>query len=488
MSFRRFLFFFTLALVFVMAARLPLDSDLFWHLRAGEQTLADARPLTVDVFSHTRAGETWVNHSWLSQVWLYLTWKMGGWFALSLWTGALAAIGMGFIYLCMDDAPLLLRPFVIIFGALVAAPVWVARPQLTSLVLFAFLLWYLRRWQQGRRAPLWVLLPLFVLWSNLHGGYPLGLMLIGVVLGGALIERILGRDALPWARWRSLAVAGLLSWLVVAINPNTWHMWLIPFQTVGMTTLQQYISEWASPDFHDFSQQPFIWLLLGTMMAMGFSRRRTSGADALGVAMFAYLGLTARRNFGPFALITMPVLARHLGDVIGQILERLPKEMRTRLEAAAQTLNAEPARRESAFRVGVLILLWGVAIFKGYAVTLPVQVESALEENYPTAAVAWIQENQPPGNLFNEYNWGGYLIWDLRAYPVAVDGRTDLYGDEILTQYVQVQSAQDGWAHILDDWDVNLVLVSPNTPLTAALAESGWQQAYADEVATVWIR
>jgi hypothetical protein len=136
----------------------------------------------------------------------------------------------------------------------------------------------------------------------------------------------------------------------------------------------------------------------------------------------------------------------------------------------------------------VLILLWGVAIFKGYAVTLPVQVESALEENYPTAAVAWIQENQPPGHLFNEYNWGGYLIWDLRAYPVAVDGRTDLYGDEILTQYVQVQSAQDGWAHILDDWGVNLVLVSPNTPLTAALAESGWKQTYANEVATVWIR
>ena len=490
MTFRRFLFLFTLGLVFLMAARLPMDSDMFWHLRAGEQTLVDGQPLTVDVFSHTRAGETWVNHSWLSQVWLYLTWALGGWFALSLWTSALAALGMGFIFLRMeeDGAPLLLLPFVVILGALVAAPVWVTRPQLTSLTLFAFLIWYLHRWQRGRRAPLWVLPPLFVLWSNLHGGYPLGLMLIGVILGGAVIDRILGREGLPWARWRSLALWGALGWLVVAINPNTWQMWLIPFQTVGMRVLQQFIAEWASPDFHKFGQQPFIWLLLGTMAAMAFSRKQASGAQVLGVAMFTYLGLTARRNCGPFALITMPVLAVHLGDVLAQIFDRLPAGVRTRLEAAAQPLKAEPTRRESAFRAGVLILLWGAALLKGYAATRPDLVTEAIHEGYPAGAVVWIEANQPAGNLFNEYNWGGYLIWSLRDYPVAVDGRTDLYGDEILTQYMQARAAQPGWESILDDWNVNLVLLSPNAPLATALAQDGWRQAYADEISTVWIR
>ncbi len=488
MDFKRFLFLITLIFIFLMAARTPVDSDLFWHLRAGEQTLADARPLTVDAFSHTRAGERWVNHSWLTQVWLYLVWKAGTWFALSLWVAALAALGMAFVWLSMETVSALLRPFVIILGALVAAPVWTARPQLVSLTLFAFLMWYLRRWERGAPAPLWLLPPLFALWGNLHGGYPLGLLLVGVTLGGALLDRLLGQTALPWARWRALAVWSGLGGLAVALNPNTWRMWLIPFQTVGVGVLQQFISEWASPDFHQLSQQPFLWLLLALLGALAFSRREARGAEVLGAALFAYLGLSARRNFGPFALVTMPVLARHLGDVLARMWARLPAGARTRFEAEAVSLEAQPTRRESAFRIGVLILLGSVALLKGYAVTRPAFVASAIEARYPAGAVAWMRENHPSGSLFNEYNWGGYLVWALPEYPVAVDGRTDLFGDEILQRYLDTRAARPGWEATLEDWDVNVVLLSPDAPLNMVLDEAGWREVYRDDVAAVWTR
>ncbi len=480
----KFLFLLTLTFVLAMAARTPVDSDLFWHLRAGEQTLTDGRPLTVDTFSHTRAGTPWVNHSWLGQVTLALTWRAGGWFGLSLWMGLLAAIGMGFIFAGMD-APVLLRPFVLILASVVAAPVWTPRPQLLSLTLFAFLWWYLRRWEAGQRAPLWVLPPLFALWGNLHGGYPLGLLLIGVFLGGALLDRLLQREALAWRRWRTLAAWGALSGTAVVLNPNTWHMWLIPFQTVGVGVLQNFISEWASPDFHQLAQQPFAWLLLATLMALGLSRKPATGFEVLSVTLFAWMGLTARRNFGPFALTAAPVLARHLGDVLTQMGAGLPERVRTGLEGGLRSLEAAPPKRESVFRLGVIALLLGVALLKGYLVTRPAFVETVIQQQFPAQAVTWLKENHPPGQLFNEYNWGGYLIWALPEYPVAVDGRTDLFGDQILQAYLDARAARPNWEDTLNAWQVDLALLSPEAPLNNALAEAGWRVLYQDEMAVV---
>ncbi len=468
-----------------MAARTPVDSDLFWHLRAGERTLADGRPLTVDVFSHTRAGERWVNHSWLGQVSLYLTWRAGGWLGLSLWMAVLAAAGIGFIYRSME-APDWMRPFVLLLASAVAAPVWTPRPQLLSLTLFAALYWYLLGWRRNPKRPLWVLPLLFAVWGNLHGGYPLGLLLIGAHLADALADFLLGRESLPWARWRALAVWGALGGAAAALNPNGWRMWLIPFQTVGIGVLQAFISEWASPDFHQFAQQPFIWLLLAVLVALAFSRRRAAGFEALSVALFAWMGLTARRNFGPFALVAAPVLARHLEDVLRQVWERLPQEARRTLGAQTAFLDAAPTRRESAFRLGVAALLFGAALLKGYAVTRPAFVESVLRARFPVDAAAWMRENRPAGNLFNEYNWGGYLLWALPEYPVAVDGRTDLYGDAVLRRYLEAYAAAPGWQATLNAWGVRLALLAPNAPLGDALREAGWRAVYRDDVAVVW--
>ena len=484
-NFKRFLFLLTLVFVLAMAARTPVDSDLFWHLRAGERTLADGRPLTVDVFSHTRTGARWVNHSWLGQVTLYLAWRAGGWLGLSLWMAALAAAGMGFIYCSMEAADWL-RPFVLLMAAAVAAPVWTPRPQLLSLTLFAVLYWYLLAWRNNPARPLWPLAPFFAVWGNLHGGYPLGLLLIGAHLAGALADFLLGRDMLPWPRWRALFLWGALGGAFAALNPNGWRMWLIPFQTVGMGVLQEFISEWASPDFHQLAQQPFIWMLLAVLLALAFSRRRAAGFEAVSVALFAWMGLTARRNFGPFALAAAPVLARHLEDVLRQVWERLPERTRRALRAQSGFLNAAPTRGEAAFRLGVVALLLGAALLKGYAVTRPPFVESVLRARFPVDAVAWMRENRPAGTLFNEYNWGGYLLWALPEYPVAVDGRTDLYGDAVLRRYLDAYAAAPGWQAVLKAWRVRLALLAPEAPLGAALRAAGWQAVYRDDVAVVW--
>ena len=75
-------------------------------------------------------------------------------------------------------------------------------------------------------------------------------------------------------------------------------------------------------------------------------------------------------------------------------------------------------------------------------------VENQLEDLYPVEAVKWIEENQLEVEIFNEYNWGGNLIWQLRDYPVFVDGRTDLYDDELLREYLTILPVRkDGQSH-----------------------------------------
>jgi hypothetical protein len=90
--------------------------------------------------------------------------------------------------------------------------------------------------------------------------------------------------------------------------------------------------------------------------------------------------------------------------------------------------------------------------------------------------------------LFNSYNWGGYLLWELPQYPVFIDGRTDLYNDEVINQWLKVVRAEPGWQKILDQWGVRLVLLEPGTPILGPLQDAGWQLLYKDKTAIVFGR
>jgi len=485
-----------LILVFGMAARAPVDSDLWWHLRAGQASLEQGRPLLVDIFSHTRFGESWTNHSWLAQVILYATFHLGGFLALGALVATLAAASLGLVYAQMEGHPLL-RAFILVLAAAVAAPVWSPRPQLFSLLLFAALGVLLHLYRRGERDRLWLVVPLFILWSNLHGGYVLGLLLVAATAAGEAFDRLFGpadAAALPWKGIARLALWGAAGGLAVAVNPNGPTIWAIPFRTVEVGVLRELIAEWASPDFHEIAQQPFLWLLFLTLGSASLSRRRLDGAGLFAVLGFAYLGFVARRNFGPFALVAAPVLSRQLPDVLDSLGTRLDRWIKSWKEAwrldlpAASRDKVSPLLR-NALNFTILTLLVGVALLKLLVVTSPSLVSAYEGEIFPVAAVEWIETNRPPGELFNDYNWGGYLAWTLRDYTVFVDGRTDLYDDELLRAYLAAVRGDPGWEAIIDVYRVNLVLVPPQAGLTRELDRNQeWRQAYRDETAAIYLR
>jgi hypothetical protein len=108
----------------------------------------------------------------------------------------------------------------------------------------------------------------------------------------------------------------------------------------------------------------------------------------------------------------------------------------------------------------------------------------------PVGAAEYIRRTQPPGPLFNSYGWGGYLAWTLYpAYPVYIDGRTDLYGDALVRQYLQIVAAQAEPQAALDREGIRLVVIETESPLAAELRRApAWRQGYADSLASVFER
>lgn len=491
LAFDRLLLVVVFILIFAMAARTPLDTDMWWHLSAGDEMLRSGRILLTDVFSFTRAGASWTNPYWLGQVGMALLYRWQGALALSGAVAVIAVLSMILVSL-QCQGPGLLKAAGLLLGSIVASVVWSPRPQVVSLALMALVgyLLYLYKWRG--RDVLWALPLIFVLWSNNHGGYPLGLILIGLMLAGEILNYLLkipSPAVLSSRKMIRLALWGAACGVAVLVNPNGLRMWWLPFQTVEMQVLQQFIPEWASPDFHSLIQQSLLWLLMACFAAIALSGRVVDGGDLLILLAFAGMALLARRNYGPFALVAIPIFTRYGAAALSSWQERAPQLGRLLARAGSLGLESkQSAAIKKTVNLAIAGLLWFFALGKLYVVSHPVLVEHYIANGYPVQAVDWLTQNRPGERVLNEYNWGGYLQWGLRGFPVFVDGRTDLFNDEIVGQWITVVQAGEDWQEILDRYQVDLVMLQPDRPVLVVLPQAGWRRLYRDPQAVIYGR
>ena len=202
-------------------------------------------------------------------------------------------------------------------------------------------------------------------------------------------------------------------------------------------------------------------------------RRHLAVTDVVLVGFTTAAALTSVRTVPLFATVTAPVLATHLAALV-------PADRRA---------GAEPAGDESGSIVNVAMV--AIVTFLALALTASklssgnVATETAKE--YPVGATAWVRAHHPEGNLLNTFDWGGYLIWKLPEYPVSIDGRADLYTDELKTFGALLDGK--GWPAIVARDHDGVAILPTDAGLTKAMAEDpGWQVAYRDQVATVLVR
>ena len=461
-----------------MTARNAVDPDLWWHLRTGQWIVETGHVPHSDPFSFTRAGHAWVSHEWLSEVVFYELWKHGGAAALIVFSAIVTTAGFMLLYLrCPGKKHWAAAATV--FGALASAPSWGVRPQMFTFTLASLLLWLLEggtKTKKGRfRLLLWIP-PLFLLWLNLHAGFALGLALLFAYGVGLIMESAVGNT--PWQDARPILLRVLLVLLaclaLVPLNPSGAQLYRYPLDTLRSPAMRSFIVEWFSPDFHEWLYRPFllVWLLLLTALAS--SRSRPKGRVIVPLLLTSFAALDAVRHIPIFVLLAIPVVAAALpaASASPTVAQRHPTSSRFR----------------PLFNGAVLMLMAVFALVKW--LTLARNQDASEAEQFPQKAVAFLRDSDQPRKIFVYYDWGGYAIWKVYPeYRVFVDGRADLYGEDLLRQFETAVQLRTGWRDVLDSWKVEAALLPPSCALAQALLlDPNWHAAFRDSRAIILVR
>jgi hypothetical protein len=197
---------------------------------------------------------------------------------------------------------------------------------------------------------------------------------------------------------------------------------------------------------------------------------------------FAYMAFVAQRGIPIFVIVAVPVVSRHISQAWDENLKpALFPPRSNEYQRQATSFHPLTSRIINTFTLLTLSIL---VLAHTYSLTTPESVYSEV----PQKAVEWVKVNQPAGNMFSSYNWGGYLTWALPQYPVFIDGRADLYGDDLMKSWLDVVNGSDNGIKTLDQWHVKIILLEPASPILQKLAALGWQQAYKDDKSVIWTR
>jgi hypothetical protein len=259
------------------------------------------------------------------------------------------------------------------------------------------------------------------------------------------------------------------------LNPHGIQALLYPFSYAGTANASmRFIAEWQSPDFHQLS-----YLVFGGSVvfgvALGVVQRPLGLTQSLWVLSLAAMALQSARNIPLYAVVATPLLAARLQEMVPVLRRRVSDLPLSWLLALIWPL--------------LMVSIVGTLVQPVQRATLQLGIEPS-SASYPMGAVEYIKTNQPNGNMFNDYGWGGYLAYQL--YPerkVFIDGRADVYGDKLVESYVNIVQLEAGWRNALNEHDLRIVLVRNESPLAVALAASTeWREVYAGPVERLFVR
>jgi hypothetical protein len=222
------------------------------------------------------------------------------------------------------------------------------------------------------------------------------------------------------------------------------------------------------------------------IIAFAINKQKIPSGDIIIVILLFYMALVSRRNFGPFAIIAVPVIGRNLWAGISQYKLTLVNVGQPE-QGTSFIPKALDQRINHVINVIIISGLMFAVVIKPYIVSYPALIKAYTQQLFPVIAFEhWVAvKDAQRGNLLSEYNWGGYLLWTDPTSPVFVDGRTDLYGDEIISEWISVVQGGSNYQELLDKYDIHAVLLMPDKPLLADLTNAGWIIQYQDSLAVL---
>jgi hypothetical protein len=434
-----------------------IDADAWWHLRTGQWIVEHGAVPQTDPFARLGrdTGAPWLAYSWLFEL---LTWGLVrtlGLAGLALYRVVLVLAVVVSLHRLACRRPM---PFFVVAPLLFLAvyslcPMFTERPWLFSLLFFTWTLDAVLGLREGSSSRwAWLLPVIFCLWANLHIQFIYGLF----VLGLACLSPGAG------SRWRLVLLTGAC-FLATLINPYHVRLWGVVFEYATQTAAFRHVQELTPLSFREPSDYTVVLLAGLAVFALG-KRSHLSAFEVLLLAGMGFLALHARRDIGFLCIACVGLGTR----------TDIPEEERSEPE-----------------RVPLVIAgLWVVSLVIAFWVALvrEERLQDTVRKQYPEAAVAYVREQGLTGPLFNDFDWGGYLTWALPEMPVAVDGRTNLYGDERLERAFATQDGRPGWNKNPELETARVVLIQKALPLAELLAlDPHWQRIHDDEIAVVFV-
>lgn len=476
------------------------DGDTGRHIQLGNFIVSTLSIPGTDVFSHTRFGQPLVPFEWLSEVIFAIVYGQLQLYGIALLVSAIVGLVLFILFrfmLRLGVDYLVAIPFTLLAAA-VSSIHWLARPHiftiLLALAVYALLELHQR---EGRRGVLAI--PVIVLvWANLHGGFLLAFALVAIYLTGNLLYATLGASEesrrVSRDKTKALVAVGALSFLGSLANPS--GLSEIP-HLIGYLRISYLVDstlEYQTPNFHVARLQVFLLAILLFVAVLALSRRKLSIIDLATLVTLMAASLYSARNIPVFAVVTAPIIgvqATHLLDDIRDSLES-PEWLRTFAAAVPQfswkLTRVEGLCNKHLWPIVVIAVFVGLGIRaetlgKGQILRFP-------HDRFPVSAVEYIKREGIRGNMFNELNWGGYLLYTLYPdYKVFIDGQTDFYGEALTREYARVANVLPGWEQVLDRYDVRWVIFPTQSHLSWALSENpSWSLAYSDETASIFVR
>jgi len=471
------------------------DGDTGWHVRTGEWMLQNGRVPHTDLFSYTKPGQPWFAWEWLWDLWF-------GW--LHQHWGMAAVVLASILVICLTFALLfrLVRrtcgnAFLAIGVTAIAAAGssihFLARPHLFTLLFTVIFYGILERANRGQSRWLWLLPALMVLWTNLHGGFLIGLLMIAAYAAGEAAAWLLDADPArrraAVERGRRLAAAGGLCFAATFVNPYFYHLHAHIYQYLRDPFLWRTIEEFRPVDFQSPAALYFEPMFFLGIAATAWTLYQKRFGHALLLAGFAHMSLFAVRNLPIFLLIAAPLIAEMLEELLARLREAPLAGWVRRAAARFEATAAEFGSVDALPRWHVCSVVAAAALAAAFY--LPAASYKFRAEydpaKYPSKALAVLRSPESH-RIFAHDQWGDYLIYNLYPFKkVFVDGRSDFYGASFDEKYIDVMSVKYDWEQNLSRYDVDTIVLPVDAALTGALKQSQkWRVVYDDGVAIVF--
>ena len=472
-----------------LSMKLLGDAGIGWHVRTGQLILETHTIPRIDPFS-AQIQKPWVAWEWLYDVVvgrLELSTGLNGvvWFTAVVIATVFAAVFRLLVKRVTDVLVALLLTLLAMSASTIH---FLARPHVLSWLFVLIWLWILDARESdehhsGKR--LWLLPLLMLIWVNVHGGFLLGLVLLGIFWLGSVwtwlrlkesrIEESLQKIA-AGKRVRQLTLVGLASAVASLGNPYGWHLHAHIYAYLSNRFFMDHIDEFQSPNFHGIAQRCFLVLLLIAIAALACRGNRPRLSQTLLMIFAVYAALYSSRN--------IPISSIFLAAIVGPLIS-LPVT-----KGFVQRMGVmDSTRRGYLWPVIVTVATLMIALNGGRVGTRSLMDAHFDARRMPVDAVSFVAQSAVRGPVLSPDYWGGYLIY--RLYPrnaVVIDDRHDFYGEPFLRSYLTMMHVEPGWEDFLK-WRSSCLVLPRSAALSAVFSKMpGWKPVYSDEVAIVFIR